>query len=255
MDEKTGDETTTTEVPTLALSPEDCSAGNVDPVPELLADGETVEESSELNKCEPNEIEASLISTDTSDDFVVNNLTTDNISHVEKPVTDESGNELSSGSTEQTKTNDDLESTSTNLKLSTKEEMTHTEPMEIDKPEEKSEQVQEDPNNAVYELEEELKRLHGDTSEETKPDSQVGDLSIAAILEDKVESTQKKDNLENVTQKPVLVAKKIEDEKPIMRDSDLEEMLSAEDVTRDPALIKGIYNKNINIFIIFENGF
>lgn len=242
MDEKTDEVVAATVNSKLGLE-EGSAEITPDPEPEeLLPVDEGVEEPSEATGEESNVVDASLISNEINEDLVENNLNSDDVSAAEVHIS-ENNAEMLSADDKITTASENSEDTNTNvfMKESENEAMTPTEPMEIDKPEEKLEQIQQiDTNSVVYQLEEELKRLHGgDTSEEAKTDTFISNLSVTSILEDKIDSTLKKDNLEN-TSNALMHVRKLEEDKPIMKDSDLEEMLSADDVIRDPILIKGM---------------
>lgn len=253
MDEKTGEETASTVDPALDTNEEETSAGNesvtenTEPTEEanseelLQTDAEKVqisESTDELKEApEHAEVEASLVSTDTNESIEnENNLksTEGEGSSTEEPIStnSETIKDILTDVTDETPNNDNLE----NHKEATDVEDTEVtsedlKPMDLDK----SEAPVADSNNSVYQLEEELKRLHGDTSEETKTENFEGELSVASILEEKSDSVPN-NSVENNIQKPLI---KMEKEKPIMKDSDLEEMLAADDVAKDPVLIKG----------------
>lgn len=262
MEEKTAEVSAVTEEPACpleSLDPEDNSAGNVivEPDPEVLLPVESEAEAEfvqppESTEEESNIVEASVISAESNNDDDLNesNFHSEDGSCVEVATleTQVPSDEVNLSATDEIITNtstENIEETNTNnaMKLPDSVEMAAEEP--VDRPEEKTEQdpVPEiDANNAVYQLEEELKRLHGDTSEETKMDTLLGDISVASILEDKEESTINiKDNVDCNSPKSnaVMDIKTLEDDKPITKDSDLEEMLSADVIMKDPVFIKG----------------
>lgn len=175
---------------------------------------------------------------DTKDDLVDTNLNSSRTLDDEITISGINTEMLSTVPSETTPLIDKLTEETNNEKSSENEEIP-TEPMVTDQSEEKEQTQQTNASNAVLQLEEELKRLHGgDTSEETKSDGFMGDLSVTSILEDNLDANQK-DIINSTLKSNATVDIKKESEKPIMKDSDLEEMLSAGDVVKDPILLKG----------------
>lgn len=258
MEEKTADALATSDEhePIPSLESEDNSAGNttVDPEPEELlpADAEAVQPTEPIESTEEESnvaADASVISTDTNTELIESNFNSEDGSSAEVTLSEANTEILPVVSEEVNNTSVDekMEETNSNsMNLCDKMDIESTEINNgISNEEIKSEEKVEptphiDTNNAVYQLEEELKRLHGDTSDENKIDNFMGDLSVTSILEDKLDNTNRKDTGDNITTNTnsLLTVKKLE-EQPIMKDSDLEEMLSADDVIRDPILIKG----------------
>lgn len=134
-----------------------------------------------------------------------------------------------------------------------------TETMEVEEADNsdlKNENPQEtvDSSAAVCQLEEELKRLHGgDSEEEQKAEKPEDEITLKSLLKDKEFVEDKKvktDNKTKLEEAPVVLKKTID--KPIMKDSDLEEMLSAsaDDIFRDPDLIKGEFFLFILLYLV-----